>query len=294
MGFSRVLSAFRFSTTNLVRVGKRFEARSATIDQFQWSYLIRPAADPTSREVVVFLHGLGSSKEAWQTDKRGDCTEFFESELYPNNKVHLVGTCIGATVAGLYAAMHPTRVKSLALMCPWGIAVPTATSATLSDMELLDKLTLQSPTATSASEVGEWRDPTVNVKHMLRALRALTTYKRGREWQVLQKVGMDTLAHPSILEDSLGSIRARTIVVWGKEDAVLDAACLEVIDDKLNVTHKHVLALEDCGHLITSDKPSECIDLLNRFLGNLQLSCSPALAEQASAMAFEPLLPSQD
>ena len=314
MGLLRVFGAFGSTTASLVRFGKRFEARSATVDQFQWSYLIRPAADPKSREVVVFLHGLGSSKEAWvrvssglsknyhviipDLPGHGKTTpldprvnfaadrqtrrlhEFLESELYPNNKVHLVGTCIGATVAGLYAAMHPTQVKSLSLLCPWGISDSKATSATLSDIERLgNKITLQSPTATSTSDVSECRDYAVSVKHILRVFRDLRIYKRGREWQVLQKVGVDTLAHPSILEDELDNIRARTMVVWGKQDNFLDVSCLKVLDDKLNVTHKHVLVLDECGHLITSDKPVECIDLLNKFLGDFQLSFPSALVE---------------
>ncbi|KAH7474609.1 hypothetical protein PRIC1_013264 [Phytophthora ramorum] len=322
MGLLRVLGAVGRNTADLVRFGKGFEARTASVDQFQWSYLIRSAAVPTSREVVVFLHGLGSSKEAWVRVSSGlgknyhvvipdlpghgrttpldpnmnfaadrqarRLHEFFESELYPNNKVHLVGTCMGATIAGVYAAMHPNRVKSLTLMCPWGISMPNM-SVTLSDVEDLGKLTLQSPTETSTSEVGEWRDRvacTANLVRTPRVFRALAISKHGRARAVVQKVVLDMLAHPTSLEDELHNIRARTMVVWGDRDEVLDVSCLKMIDDKLDVARKHVLVLDKCGHLVPSDKPVECVDVLNKFLADEELSFTFALAGQAAVMEF--------
>ncbi|ETM97876.1 hypothetical protein PPTG_24801 [Phytophthora nicotianae INRA-310] len=163
------------------------------------------------------------------------------------------------------------------------------TGVTLSDIDDLGKLTLQSPTETSTSEVGEWRDRVASVAnfvHTPRVFRALAIPKRGRSRGVLQKVLMDMLAHSTILEDELHNIRARTMVVWGDQDEVLDVSCLKVIDDKLNVTRKHVLVLEKCGHLIPSDKPVECVDVLNKFLADEELSFTFALAGQQAVMAF--------
>ncbi|EGZ15894.1 hypothetical protein PHYSODRAFT_507525 [Phytophthora sojae] len=327
MGLLRAFIGLGPHTKDLVRYGKKFEARTAAVDQFQWSYLMRPAADPKSREIVVFLHGLGSSKEAWvrvssglskdyhvvipDLPGHGKTTpfdtnmnfaadrqarrlhEFFESELYPNNKVHLVGTCMGATIAGVYAAMHPTRVKSLTLMCPWGISMPNL-SVTLSDVGDFGKLVPQSPTETSTSDVGDWRDrvtasSAANLVHAPRVFRALAVSKfskRGRAHEVLQKVLVDMLAHPTILEDELHRIRARTMVVWGNQDDVLSESCLKVIDEKLNVARKNVMIFDKCGHLVPSDKPAECVDMLNKFLADEELSFTFALTKQESVMAF--------
>ena len=158
----------------------------------------------------------------------------------------------------------------------------------LSGIDDLGKTTLHSPTETLTSEVGEWRDciaSTVNVVHAPRVLRALAISKRGRSWEVLQKVVVNMLAHPTILEDELHSIRARTMVIWGNRDEVMDMSCLKVIDDKLNVTRKHVLLLDKCGHLIPSEKPVECVDALNKFLADEELSFTFVLAKQESVMA---------
>ncbi|KAG7399318.1 Alpha beta hydrolase [Phytophthora boehmeriae] len=322
MGLLRVLNAFGPHTMDLVRFGKGFQAHTAAVDQFQWSYLTRPAVDPKSREIVVFLHGLGSSKEAWvrvasglaknyhvvipDLPGHGKTTpldphinfaadrqarrlhEFFESELYPNNKVHLVGTCMGATVAGVYAAMHPTRVKSLTLLCPWGISMPNL-SVTMSDVEDLDKFALVSPTETTmTTDLGESRVRSTSSEtvHTPRILQALAISKRGRGSAVLHKVVVDMLAHPTILEDKLHQIRAKTMVVWGEQDEVLDVSCLKVIDEKLNITRKEVLVLDKCGHLIQSDKPDECVDVLNKFLADEELSFTFVLAGQESVVAF--------
>ncbi|RLN93417.1 hypothetical protein BBJ28_00011769 [Nothophytophthora sp. Chile5] len=321
MRFSRVIGAFAHHSMDLMRFGKGFTAHSAAVDQFHWSYLERPADDPESREVVVFLHGLGSSKEAWvrvasglaksyrvvipdlpghgkttphdthmnyaATRQARRLHEFFEAELYPNNKVHLVGTCMGATIAGVYAAMHPTRVKSLTMMCPWGISAP-AMSVTLSEVEDPGKPNMLSPTETSMTDLGEWNQHVANSNpaQAPRVFRALALSKRKRQRDVLQKVTTDTLAHPTILEDELHSIRAKTMLVWGKQDQLLDVSCLKVLDDKLNVTRKHVLVFDDCGHLIPSDKPDECTDVLNKFVADEELSFTFALAGQEAVLAF--------
>ncbi|CAH0475786.1 unnamed protein product [Peronospora belbahrii] len=319
MKFLRVFGAF---SPDLVRFGKGFELRSATVDQFQWSYLIRPAINPKSREIAVFLHGLGSSKEAWirvssglnkdfhivipDIPGHGKTTpldplmnfaadrqtrrlhEFFESELYPNNKVHLIGTCMGATIAGVYAAMHPTRVKSLTMMCPWGITMPTV-SVTLSDIDDLGETTLRSPTEISTSDGGEWCDhhsSSANIAYTPRVIHALAISKRGRAWKVLRKVVADMLAHPTSLEDKLSRIRARAMVIWGKQDKVLDISCLKAIDDKLRVARKHMLVLDKCGHFIPRENPVECLNVLNTFLADHELKCTFALREQEAVMVY--------
>ncbi|KAF4321883.1 hypothetical protein BBO99_00004483 [Phytophthora kernoviae] len=296
MGLLRILGAFGPHTMDLVRFGKGFHTHTATVDQFQWSYLTRPAVDPKSREIVVFLHGLGASKEAWvrvasglaknyhvvipDLPGHGKTTpfdphinfaadrqarrlhEFFESELYPNNKVHLVGTCMGATIAGV---------------------------VTLSDVEDLGKFTLVSPTETTmTTELGESRHrlPSSESMHTPRILQALAISKRGRGNAVLHKVVVDMLANPTILEDELYKIRAKTMVVWGEQDEVLDVSCLKMIDEKLNITRKEVLVLDKCGHLIQNDKPEECVDVLNKFLADEELSFTFVLAGQESVVAF--------
>ncbi|CEG47566.1 serine protease family [Plasmopara halstedii] len=211
--------------------------------------------------------------------------EFFESELYPNNKVHLVGTCMGATVAGVYAAMHPTRVKSLTLMCSWGISTQSM-GVTLSDIDSLSKLMPQSPTETLTSEVVDWHDRVTNLMSTSRVFRAPIVSKRERARDVVQKVLLDMQAHPTILEDELHKIRARTMVIWGDHDEVLDVSCLDILDDKLNNVRKNVLVLEKCGHLVFNEKPSECIDLLNKFLADKEVRYKFPLPEQETEMTI--------
>lgn len=321
MGFLSVLNALSSHASDLRHYNKSFQARVVRIDQIHYSYLNRPATDPQSREIVVFLHGLGSQKEAWVRVASDLCKdyhvlipdlpghgkttpldphmnfaadrqarrlhEFFESELYPINKMHLVGICMGATIAGVYAAMYPTRVKSLTLMAPWGISMPTM-GVTLSDIDEQSKSAVQSPTETFTSEVGDSPDCVAIADNFVptRGLfRALVLPARDRARKVTQKVFMDMYAYPTILEDQLHFIRARTLVVWGENDDVLDVSCSQVIDDKLRVTRKHILVLQ-CGHFVPKDKPAECLDAINKFLADNELRALTACTAQKACMDF--------
>lgn len=47
-------------------------------------------------------------------------TQFVEAIRLNRKPFHLVGTSMGGTVAGVYAACHPSDLYSLTLICPAG------------------------------------------------------------------------------------------------------------------------------------------------------------------------------
>ena len=76
---------------------------------------------------------------------------------------------------------------------------------------------------------------------------------------------MRALAAGEDVWDRLGTIHIPTLVVWGKDDAVVPLATGRRLADAL--PHAHYFALDACGHLPTIEKPDEVTDIVNEWLG---------------------------
>lgn len=87
-----------------------------------------------------------------------------------------------------------------------------------------------------------------------------------RQLPVLQKIVDDTFANQTILEDHLSKIQAHTLVMWGRNDRVLDISSLEILQNKLQEPLKRVLVFEDCGHILQHEKHAECAKAINEFI----------------------------
>lgn len=80
------------------------------------------------------------------------------------------------------------------------------------------------------------------------------------------KIVADCLMEQTILDVYLPQIQAKTLVLWGKEDRVLDISCLEKLEELLNVDNRHVLVFDDCGHTVQHERADECAVAINQFL----------------------------
>lgn len=77
----------------------------------------------------------------------------------------------------------------------------------------------------------------------------------------------DCLLTPTILEEFLPKIRAKTLLMWGRNDRLLDVSCVERVNELMIVdTEKHVIVFEECGHVVQHQKHEECTNAINQFL----------------------------
>ena len=76
---------------------------------------------------------------------------------------------------------------------------------------------------------------------------------------------MRALAESADVWERLGSIHIPSLVLWGKEDALVPVATGRRLSDAL--PHAHYFALDDCGHLPTIEKPFEVTDIVAEWLG---------------------------
>ncbi|RLN86979.1 hypothetical protein BBJ28_00016972 [Nothophytophthora sp. Chile5] len=289
---------------DVMRYVSGFSAKNASVDQYNWSYIERAGKDEEATDVVVFLHGFSSMKESWVrvargVDKRykvlipdlpgqGRTTpvdaianysmpsqaqrlhEFLEKEVPADKRIHLVGCSMGGMLAGVYAGTYPQRVRSLTMICPAGITMPQK-SELLRMLEDTGRNLLLAHTSEDVIEMGQVLSyAPSNIPHIVSSMVAT---ERAKQLPVLEKIVRDALANPTVLEDQLPNIRAKTLVMWGKHDRVLDVSSVEILEKKLTPEARgQVLLFDDCGHILQHEKYAECTAAINKFLAGDTLS----------------------
>ncbi|EEY57810.1 uncharacterized protein PITG_00393 [Phytophthora infestans T30-4] len=253
------------SVIDAVRFVSGFSAKFTSVDKYNWSYIERPGKDEQSTDVVVFLHGFSSMKESWvrvarSVDKRfkimipdlpghGRTTpvdalakysilnqtqrlhEFIEKEVPADKKIHLIGCSMGGMLAGVYAGLFPTRVKTLTMICPAGITMPTKSDLLVMLEESGRNLLL----AHTPEDIHEMNHALSFKPFKLpSAVASIVAAERKKQLPVLEKIINDALQNPIVLEEQLPNIRARTLVMWGKHDRVLHVSSAEVLREKLH------------------------------------------------------------
>ena len=88
---------------------------------------------------------------------------------------------------------------------------------------------------------------------------------QAKQLPLLEKLAKDIVDHPTVLEDHLPLIKAKTLVLWGKNDRVLDVSSVDVLREKLDAA-KEIIVVDECGHTIHHEKFQECTEFINRFI----------------------------
>ncbi|KAG7393969.1 Alpha beta hydrolase [Phytophthora pseudosyringae] len=286
------------SVIDAVRFVSGFSAKFASVDRYNWSYIERPGKDEHGTDVVVFLHGFSSMKESWVRVARGvdkrfkvvipdlpghgrtspvDASanysmpnqaqrlhEFLEKEVPADKKIHLVGCSMGGMLAGVYAGLYPTRVKTLTMICPAGVTMPKK-SDLLVMLEETGRNLLLAHTAEDIHEMNQ----ALSYKpfKIPNAVASIAAAERKRQLPVLEKIVTDALKDPIALENLLPHIRARTLVMWGKQDRVLHVSSVEILKEKLHQEAQAELVLfDECGHIVQHEKYAECTAAINQHL----------------------------
>jgi len=175
-------------------------------------------------------------------------------------RAHLVGNSMGASVALATAVTHPEVVDRLVVMGATGVGFPLTEgldavwgyTPSLENMKrLLDVFAYDRALITD--EVAEMRYQASIRPGMQEALASMFPAPRQR--------GVDALA---AYEDRLGSIRARTLIIHGREDRVIPLSAglklLETIDN----AQLHVFG--HCGHWTQLEHAATFNRLVRDFL----------------------------
>lgn len=253
------------------------EQRSIQVGDHHVEYLVGGSGEP-----LVLLHGFGGDKSMWVRVGKyltphfrvvaPDLPGFGESTRDPQahygvpeqaervrafvaalglGAVHVGGNSMGGAIAGVYAARHPTEVKSLWLLDPGSVqsAKPSELERELARGEnpllvadvagferLLDYLFVERPP-------------------IPRPIERYLTEQAIAHRSFNEKIMGDFRSAPVILEEELKGSKTHTLIVWGDRDRLVDVSGADVL--KSVMADAEVVVMPNVGHVPMVEKPEE-------------------------------------
>lgn len=297
LGGCRSLSLGLFETgRSAMRAMAGVEAGTVDVGGREVGYLHREGEGPP----LVLLHGFASEKDVWlrflrHADKEvevyaldlpghGDSTrdpEFsydipaivtdIETALasLTDEPINLVGTSLGGMIAAYYAARNPDRVLTLALYAPAGIYPSNPSQFQHAIARGENPLIVNEPREFDALVDIVFFDPPPLVWPVGPALRQIAVARsdfNNKIWNDLWP------GHPT-LDDALPAIELPVLLVWGREDRVLDVSSAEGFERLL--PRVQTVIVDEAGHAIINEKPAEMAVLHSNFLAR-QPCATPA------------------
>lgn len=250
---------------------------------------------PANGEVIVLLHGFAADKDNWLrfsrylTDRYRvialDLPGFGESdrpagsydvgtqaerlanilETLGIDRAHLLGNSMGGHIAALYAARYPEHVRSLALFDNAGIEAPH-------ESELYRRLREDQGNPLVVHKPEDFQplldfvfvEPPYlpeSLKHHL-AERAMANAAHH------EQIFAQLVERYIPLEPQLPHITAPTLLLWGRQDRVLDVSSIEVMQPLLQ--KPSVAIMDGVGHVPMLERPEQSALLYRQFLQGVQ------------------------
>ncbi len=272
---------------------------SVVVDGHRWVYAER-AADAADAPTLVLVHGFTGSKENWYPLARAlggryrllipDLPGWGESErkpgavygfgeqaahvdafiraLSPGRPVVLVGHSMGGGIAALVAARHSREIAAVALLDAAGVR--------FKDNQFgLDVLAGRNPFAVEdEASLQRYIDivfhdarakpwlPWPASTALIRKRRADAVFEQG----VLARIGR---SEESLLPgEEAARIRQPALLLWCRQDAVIDPSALELYAARIPQARK--VLLEGCGHMSLMERPHAVAEALVALAGDTQ------------------------
>ena len=271
------------------RIAAGLSPASLQASGHRWAYAQREA-DRADAPTVVMLHGFTGSKENWYPLAKAldgryrllvpDLPGWGESErkpaaVYgfsqqaehvaafiratsPGKPVVLLGHSMGGGIAAMTAALHPELVARVGLLDAAGVR--------FKDNQFgIDVLAGKNPFGVEdAASLQRYIDivfhdakakpwlPWPASTAMIRKRIADAAFEQG----VLDRIGR---SEESLLPGELATrIRQPTLLLWCRQDAVIDASALELYAQRIPQARK--VLLDGCGHMSLMERPREVAD----------------------------------
>ncbi len=263
--------------------------KSITAGKHTWIYY---EAGEKNKDVILLIHGYGASKFRWLNtiiyfknefhviapdlpgfgkSKINDILDYgIESYVkYLDDfikakqliKIHLVGTSLGGYIAGYYATVYPSRLKSLTLLDTAGINSPILTDYqkyySKTGKNLLDYRSIKE--YNKAMSLVFFKPPDFPTP-----IKKYFVDEKKKNLAVEKKI-FDAIIknRANILGDRLNLIHIRTLAIWGEKDNIIHSSTAQIIKQKLKNSEIHIL--KDVGHMSNLEAPEKTHKIMQSF-----------------------------
>ncbi len=266
------------------------ELRSVKVDDFTIAYLANERI--TNAPTVVMIHGFGANKDNWLrmaaylTDSynvyaidlpgHGDSSKpldigysIADQVGYLNrilkelalDDIHITGNSMGGAIAALYAATYPDDVLSATLFDPAGVSEY--------DSELVARVQ-QEENPLIVEKAGDFE----------KLIDFALEKKPFVPWPIYSVMEQKAIANQAInkrifadirdsgyqpdFRDVLGQITAPVLVVWGREDRVINYRNAEVFEREIH--RSTVVLIDNVGHVPMVEVPEQSANLMRELI----------------------------
>lgn len=266
------------------------EQSTVQVDDMTIAYLSN--TEVVDGETIVLIHGFGANKDNWTRLARELTDEFnvyaidlpghgdsskaldlgyrFEDQVGHLSKIlsaldidaaHMMGNSMGGAITALYAATYPEQVRSAVLFDPAGIFEH--------DSELVD-LVMEGNNPLIPAKEGDFK----------RLIDFALEKKPFVPWPIYDVMEEKAIANREVNEvifaairdtgyesdfrNAITGIEAPVLVVWGKEDRVINYRNAEVFVER--IPNARMVLLDDVGHAPMVEVPEESAQLFREFL----------------------------
>ncbi len=248
-------------------------------------------------EILLMVHGYSASKDSWnllsdqltesyrilQVDLPGHggtrAPKDFDYDLENQaealhafieamglQRVHLLGNSMGGAVAMLYADRHPERLKTLILVDSAGVKSPKQSPFE----EALEKGQNPLIVQDDASFQGMMELIMYNPPYVPWPYRPAIIRGAQSRVELNKKIFEDMMATGKRLqsqgkvEQLLSTLTVPTLILWGREDDVLDVSSVPVLQRYL--PYSEVRIFDQVGHVPMAEVPKKTAQEVVRFV----------------------------
>ena len=239
-----------------------------TSSTYSWKDVFEPLSR-NFRVIALDLKGFGFSGKP-----DGDYTRRGQAQLVTHLRDHLGiekawlgGNSMGGEVALNVALANPNRVGGLILIDTAGFEVKGSSSLAPAYVRIpVVGRVLTALALTSDKVVREgvekcfFDDAKVTAERVAYYYRPLTT--RGGQLAALRA---RTQAGQFPIVQDLGRVNARTLIIWGAEDAVIPLEAGRTMNSLIKGSK--LVIIEKCGHVPQEEMPERVVDEIVSFIG---------------------------
>ena len=198
----------------------------------------------------------GSARLDWAMSMRDVAGWYLEAlDDMDVGAVNAVGFSLGGWLAAEMATMNPERFRKLALVSAAGVRPPTG--------EIMDMFLVTMPVFLEASVRDKAAAPefsTISPEEPSPDLIA--------DWEDIREIACMIGWRPYMHNPNLPRLlhrlkRTPTLIVWGREDAVIPISAGRAYHE--SIPNSRLVALEGCGHRPEIEKPDEFAAILREF-----------------------------
>lgn len=277
----------------LVRAQRRLgglTAKTIEVDGHTWHYL--EGGDPFG-EPLVLIHGFAANKDNWCLYARGfhdkyriicpDLLGFGDTERdweldYDGasqadrlvdflralgiDRAHVGGNSMGGMITLQVALRHPELPKSLALLDSAGTSPQHRNEFWLAVEDGENPLAIREP-----SDIDRLLDLVAYKAPKLPERLKMVFYRDAKERESFHDMVFDAIAAEGVegaLDDQVADIGQATLILWGKQDRILDVSCTELLSER--IPRNRVEILDHTGHAPMVERPRLSSRLHDEFL----------------------------